>query len=66
MHLICSNRYSTEFYNEIIDLFFVKKALKKIKDYNEFSRKEFDFFKRFYSSDKYKTKPTLALVNVVG
>ena len=66
VQLVCNDIYSTEFYNEVIDFFFEKDALKDIKRYNEFSRNEYDFLKRFYSSDTYKTKSGLALMNVNG
>ncbi len=64
VQLVCNDCYSTEFYNEVIDFFFAKESLKVVKNYNAFSRNEFDFLKRFYSSDTYKTKFGVALTNV--
>jgi len=54
--LVYKPDYSTEFYHEIIKLFLQKNSLKDIEIYNQFTFDEFDFLKRFYSSNGYKSK----------
>lgn len=56
--LILNEFYSTEFFNEVIDLYFEKEVFSTVENCT-FTRNEFDFLKRFYSHETYKTKSRL-------
>ena len=60
--LVYNSDYSTEFYHESIKLLLLKNSLKDIDLYNQFTFDEFDFLKRFYSSNGYKSKPHMYFV----
>ncbi|MGI5065371.1 hypothetical protein [Treponema putidum] len=60
--LVYNSDYSTEFYHEIIKLLLLKNSLKDIELYNQFNFDEFDFLKRFYSSNGYKSEPHMYFV----
>lgn len=62
MDMILNDFYSTEFYNEVVDLYFEKEVFTEAIGCN-FTRNEFDFLKRFYSHESYKTKSRLKILD---
>lgn len=60
--LILNDFYSTEFFNEVVDLYFEKGVYAQNVEFT-FTRNEFDFLKRFYSNESYKTKSRLKILD---